>query len=124
MERKLASLYSNILVEALDDEGRYDPEKLAKLLDWSNQEIAQYLGRDPSTISRYGASLQYQESLSQLAALVIHLLKLLNGDLKVARAWLRTPIHVLGESPKEKILHHDLKTVGSLLEEVESGFSA
>jgi hypothetical protein len=117
-------LYASILKEALDDEGRYDAAKLAAFLDWTNQEIAEYLNRDPSAISRYGASPQYQESLSQLAAFVLHLLKLLDGNLTLARAWLRTPVHVFGESPKQKILHHDLKSVDSLLEEVESGFAA
>jgi hypothetical protein len=123
MEPNVRSFHARILTEALDNEGRYDAVKLAQFLDWNNQEIAQYLDRDPSTISRYGASPQYQQALSQLAALVVDLLKLLDGDLRLVRAWLRTPVQVLGESPKEKILHHDLRSVGSLLQEVESGFS-
>jgi len=116
--------YSRILTEAIDDEGRYDATKLAKLLDWTQQEIAQYLDKDPSSISRFSSSLIYQQPLSELAAIFSHLLSLMGDDLRITRAWLRTPIRVLdGKSPKEKILNHDLKTVNSLLDEVESGFS-
>jgi hypothetical protein len=114
----------SILTETIDDHGRYDAVKIAKLLDWSGQEIAQYLDKDPSAISRNGASLNYQQPLSQLAATITHLLALLDNDLKTARAWLRTPIKVLdGKSPKEKILLHDLNSVDGLLSEVEGGLS-
>jgi hypothetical protein len=114
----------SILSETIDDLGRYDAVKIAKLLDWSGQEIAQYLDKDPSAISRNGASLNYQQPLSQLAATITHLLALMDNDLKTARAWLRTPIKVLdGKSPKEKILLHDLNSVDALLSEVEGGLS-
>jgi hypothetical protein len=114
----------SILTETIDDHGRYDAVKIAKLLDWSGQEIAQYLDKDPSAISRNGASLNYQQPLSQLAATITHLLALMDNDLKTARAWLRTPLKIFdGKSPKEKILLHDLKAVDALLSEVEGGFS-
>ena len=114
----------SVLTETIDDQGRYDATKMAKLLDWSGQEIAQYLDKDPSAISRNGASITYQQPLSQLAATISHLLTLMDNDLKTARAWLRTPIKVLdGKSPKEKILRHDLNAVDTLLLEVEGGFS-
>ena len=117
--------YPRILTEAIDDEGRYDAIKLAKLLDWTQQEIAKYLDKDPSAISRYSSSLSYQQPLSELAAIFAHLLSLLDNDLKHTRALLRTPVRVLDwKSPKEKILNHDLKAVDSLLDEIESGFSA
>ena len=113
-----------VLTEAIDNQGRYDAVKLAELLDWSRQEIAQYLDKDPSAISRNAASLNYQQALSELAATFLHLLELMENDLKAARAWLRTPIKVLdGKSPKEKILRHDLGTVDALLSEAESGLS-
>lgn len=116
--------HPGILTAAIDDEGRYDAVKLAKLLDWTQQEIAEYLEKDPSAISRYGSSLSYQQPLSELAAMFAHLLSLLDNNLKLTRAWLRTPVRVLDwKSPKEIILQHDLKTVDSLLDEVESGFS-
>jgi hypothetical protein len=112
------------LTATIDDRARYDAIKLAKLLDWSGQEIARYLDKDPSAISRNSASLNYQQPLSQLAATITHLLALMDNDLKTARAWLRTPIKVLdGKSPKEKILLHDLNAVDALLSEVETGFS-
>lgn len=123
-EKPLSPIWENILVDAIDNKGRYDASKLAELLDWTKREIAQYLDKDPSAISRFSASPVYQQSLSELAAVFNRLLKLVNNDLQVARAWLRTPIRVLeGVSPKEKILQHDLKTVGTLIEEVEAGFS-
>ena len=116
--------YPGILTEAIDDEGRYDAVKLAKLLDWTQQEIAEYLEKDPSAISRYSSSSSYQQPLSELAAIFAHLLSLLDNNLKLTRAWLRTPVRVLNwKSPKEIILQHDLKAVDSLLDEVESGFS-
>jgi transcriptional regulator with XRE-family HTH domain len=116
--------YPRLLTEAIDDEGRYDAVKLAKLLDWTQQEIAEYLDKDPSAISRYSSALTYQQPLSELAAIFAHLLNLFDNDLKHTRAWLRTPVRVLDwKSPKEKILNHDLKVVDSLLDEVESGFS-
>jgi RES domain-containing protein len=112
------------LTEVIDDEGRYDATKLAKLLDWTQQEIAEYLDKNPSSVSRFSSSLTYQQPLSELAAIFSHLLSLMGDDLRITRAWLRTPLRVLGgKSPKEKILHHDLKAVHSLLEEVEAGFS-
>lgn len=123
-DKPLSPLSMGVLTQALDEEGRYDAAKLAALLDWTNQEVARYLGKDPSTISRFSASLQYQEPLAELAAIFNHLVSLMDGDLRLARAWLRTPIRVLdGVSPKEKILHSDLKPIETLLQEVESGFS-
>lgn len=123
-DKPLSPLSMGVLTQALDEEGRYNAAKLAALLDWTNQEIARYLGKDPSTISRFNASLQYQEPLAELAAIFNHLVSLMDGDLRLARAWLRTPIRVLdGVSPKEKILHSDLKPIETLLQEVESGFS-
>ena len=115
----------SVLTDAIDDQGRYDAVKIAELLDWTRQDIAEYLDKDPSAISRNAASLNYQQALGQLAATVSHLIDIMDNDLKTARAWLRTPIKVLdGKSPKEKILHHDLGAVNSLLSEVEAGFSA
>ena len=114
-----------VMTDAIDDQGRYDAVKIAELLDWSRQEIATYLDRDPSAISRNGASLSFQQPLSQLVATFSNLLALLDDDIKTARAWLRTPIKVLdGKSPKEKILRGELKAVDSIISEVESGFSA
>lgn len=113
-----------IFTEALDEQGRYDAVKIAELLDWSRQDIALYLGKDPSAISRYGSSLSYQEPLGKLAATFNQLLELMDDDRKTARAWLRTPLKVLDDkSPKETILGQDLRTVDALLSEIESGFS-
>jgi hypothetical protein len=52
---------ARILRGATDKNGRYDAAKLARLLDWTISDIAQYLGRDASTISRFGASPIHQE---------------------------------------------------------------
>ncbi|MGH9893288.1 MAG: hypothetical protein ACREA0_15115, partial [bacterium] len=63
-----------VLREAIDERGRYDAAKMAKLLDWSLVEMAEYLGKDPSTVSRFGSSAVHQEKLAELAALVGELL--------------------------------------------------
>ncbi len=119
-----SQLAVGIFMEALDEEGRYDAARLGRLLDWTNQDMARYLERDPSTISRHGSSLSYQDPLARLASLFRCMLDLLDDDVRQARAWLRTPIRVLdGVSPKEKILLGELGVVDTLLREIESGFS-
>ena len=57
------------ILRGATDNGRYDAAKLARLLDWTISDIAQYLGRDASTISRFGASPIHQEKLAALASL-------------------------------------------------------
>ena len=57
-------LYPGMLAEAIDDEGRYDAVKLAKLLDWTQQEIAEYLDKDPSTVSRFSSSFVHLQAIS------------------------------------------------------------
>ncbi len=114
-----------VLAEALDEAGRYDAFKLAEYIDWSKQEMAAFLRKHPSSLSRESASLAVQEPLAALAAVVKELLFLVDEDQSIARAWLRTPIRVLDEkSPKEVILAGNLDTVASLLGEIQSGFVA
>jgi len=112
-----------LLRDAFDENGRYDAAKLTGLLDWTNREMTDYLGVDPSGITRNAASLQNQEALARLAALMQHLLTLLENKLPEARAWLRTPIRALdGKLPKEVILSGRLDVVANLLKEIEAGF--
>lgn len=47
---------ARILREATDENGRYDATKIAHLLDWPVGDIARYLGRDASTISRFASA--------------------------------------------------------------------
>jgi hypothetical protein len=125
LEDRVRSLKEAVLVEVLNKNGRYDAYKLAAYIDWSKQEIATFLGKHPSALSRESASVSDQSALASLAVVVKELLVLLGGDLAIARAWLRTPIRVLDEkSPKERILERRLDTVASLLGEIQSGFAS
>jgi hypothetical protein len=100
---------ARILHEAIDRRGRYSAAKLAELLDWQISDIAKYLGRAPSTISRFGASRVHQEKLAALAALVHDVFELTIHDLRATRAWFRMPLGALdGISPREEILRGNL----------------
>lgn len=113
-----------VLREAIDERGRYDATKMAKLLDWTRGEMAEYLGKDPSTISRFGSSVVHQNKLAELAALVQELLTVMNNDLPCVRAWFRTPLRALDKaSPQDKILHGELEKVDDLVDEFRSGLA-
>jgi hypothetical protein len=115
---------SRVLREAIDRKGRYDAAKLAALLDWQISDIAKYLGRAPSTISRFGASQVHQEKLAALAALVQDVFELTIDDLRATRAWFRMPLGALdGISPREEILRGNLWRVRNLVNEMHRGFA-
>lgn len=115
---------ARILREATDENGRYDAAKIAHLLDWTVSDIARYLGRDASTISRFGASPVHQEKLAALASLTQEVFEIMREDLRATRAWFRTPIRALdGESPQHLILSGNFGRVSSLIEESRSGLS-
>jgi hypothetical protein len=114
-----------ILRDATDKNGRYDAAKLARLLDWTISDVAQYLGRDASTISRFGASPVHQEKLAALAALTQEVFEIMRGDLRATRAWFRTPIRVLDDSsPQQVILSGNFRRVSGLIEESHSGLAS
>ena len=116
---------ARILRDATDKNGRYDASKLARLLDWTISDIAQYLGRDASTISRFGASPVHQEKLAALAALTQEVFEIMRQDLRATRAWFRTPIRALdGSSPQQLILTGNCRRVSSLIEESRSGLAS
>ncbi len=115
---------AKILREATDDNGRYDAARIGRLLDWSTSDMAVYLGRDPSTISRFGASTIHQEKLALLASLAQEVFTIMREDLSAMRAWFRTPIRALERvSPQHAILHGDFKKVSDLVSESESGLA-
>jgi len=115
---------ARILREATDENGRYDAAKIAHLLDWTVSDIARYLGRDASTISRFGASPVHQEKLAALASLTQEVFEIMREDLRATRAWFRTPIRALdGKSPQQLILSGNFRRVSSLIEESRSGLS-
>jgi hypothetical protein len=115
---------SRILTDATDENGRYDAAKIARILDWTVSDIAQYLGRDPSTISRFRASPVHQEKLAALAALTQEVFEIMREDLRATRAWFRTPIRALdGESPQQLILSGKFGRVSGLIEESRSGLA-
>ena len=113
-----------VLTEVLDENGRYDANRFAHYLDWSQTDFAHYLKRNPSTIARHGAALEHQEALASLAAVVLQAEALFGGNLPSLRAWLRTPVRALdGASPKGLILDGQLPIVKGLLDELDSGFA-
>jgi Protein of unknown function (DUF2384) len=116
---------ARILRGATDKNGRYDAAKLAGLLDWTISDIAQYLGRDASTISRFGASPIHQEKLAALASLTQEVFEIMRADLRATRAWFRTPIRALdGSSPQQLILSGNFRRVSGLIEESRSGLAS
>ncbi|HUY27670.1 MAG TPA: antitoxin Xre/MbcA/ParS toxin-binding domain-containing protein [Candidatus Binataceae bacterium] len=113
-----------ILRQAIDENGRYDAAKIARLLDWTLSDLAQYLGRDPSTISRFGAAPVHQEKLAALASLAQEVFEIMRENLRSSRAWFRTPIRALdGASPQQLILSGDFRRVSSLIKESRSGLT-
>jgi len=125
MKRRIRPPSEELLREAIDDEGLYDAARLARLLHWEKQEIAAFLKKNPSALSRQTTSRTGQQALARLAATFRHLLDVTNNDIAQARAWLYTPIQALdGRSPKELMLSGDLEIVANLLDEIESGFAA
>lgn len=115
---------ARILRDATDKNGRYDAGKIAHLLDWTVSDIARYLGRDASTISRFGASAVHQEKLAALASLTQEVFEILREDLRATRAWFRTPIRALnGKSPQQLILAGNFRRVSALIEESRSGLA-
>jgi hypothetical protein len=124
---------------ALTREGRYDAIQLAKLLDWSIDDVATYVGRSLSSLYRNPDADAIQDQLGKLAGLYNELVQLFTPAAKVetidayriergplepsaaARAWLRTSIAALdGSSPKDRVLKGDLGSVHSLLREYAS----
>ena len=115
---------AKVLNHAIDRRGRYGAAKIAQLLDWQIRDIAKYLGRAPSTISRFGASHVHQEKLAALASLVQDVFELTNNNLRATRAWFRMPLGTLdGISPREEILRGNFWRVRRLVNEMESGFA-
>src|SRR5208282_3022201 len=115
---------ARILKDATDENGRYDAAKIAHLLDWTVSDIARYLGRDASTISRFGASPVHQEKLAALASLTQEVFEIMREDLRGTRAWFRTPIRALdGKSPQQLILSGNFRRVFGLIEESRSGLA-
>jgi hypothetical protein len=113
-----------VLRDTIDKNGRYDAARLAKLLGWSFVDLARYLDRDPSTISRSGAAEAHQDKLARLVALVQEVLFLMMDDLPATIAWLRTPIPILDwTSPRDLIFKGDFDRVKSVVDEYHSGLA-
>jgi len=115
---------ARILHGAIDRRGRYGAAKLAELLDWQISDLAIYLGRARSTISRFGASQVHQEKLAALASLTQEVFGLTDNNLRAMRAWFRTPLGTLdGVSPREEILRGHFFRVRNLVNEMSSGLA-
>ena len=113
-----------LLEDVLDAEGRFDAARVAALLDWKVEEIAQYLDRDPSTVSKYPTSVRHQDRLAALVG-VFQALVTSFGNRRLVRGWFRLPLGALdGASPKAVILRGELPRVSDLIAEWDAGFAA
>lgn len=119
--RRLAST----LRKLTDTRGRYDAIKIAHALDWEQKEIARFLGKDPSSISKNPVSPGYQDALARLASLFDRIIDLTgDDDTAAAVAWIRTPILALDDqSPKKLLLEDKSEVVENLVREYESGLA-
>ncbi len=107
-----------------DADGRYNAVRIAQALDWEQKDIARFLGRDPSAISRNPASQGYQNHLARLVALYERVLNLAGGDSAAVVAWLRTPILALDNAaPQAFVLDGKIDVVERLIHEYESGLA-
>jgi hypothetical protein len=117
-------LLASNLRKLTDPHGRYDAVKVAHAFDWEQKEIARFLGKDPSSISKNPVSPSYQEALARLASLYQRVVELTGDDTAAAVAWLRTPIVALNnQSPKKLLLERRSDVVERLLREYESGLA-
>ncbi|MGH7813563.1 MAG: hypothetical protein ACREQI_06120 [Candidatus Binataceae bacterium] len=113
-----------IIRETIDEAGRYDAARLARLLGWTMANLGRYLDRDASTLSRSGTAAIHQDRLAALAALIAEVSFLMNEDMPAAIAWFRTPVFALDwNSPRDLILRGQLSKVRSLIDEIHSGLS-
>lgn len=122
MQHAAPGRHNPLLTQALSG-GRYDARKLAELIDWNLDDVAHYLGKDLSTVSRHSASIKYQDALGALALVVKEIFDLLGGDIDMVRAWFRTPIRALEASPKALIVDGQFARVEALVREYESGLA-
>jgi hypothetical protein len=127
---------------AVTEKGRYDARSVGKLLNWSLEEMAQYLGVSAQTIRKGSDARSHQAKLQELAGLYQRLVEgffgvclgertgkershLSSTDRSLvkrasahASAWLNTPIAALGGRPKDLILSGRLAVVRALVEDI------
>ena len=114
------------LREFTDPQGRFDAMKIASVLDWEQREIARFLGKDPSTVSKNPAAQSYQDALARLVGLFRKIVELTSrSDVGAAVAWLRTPIWALdNQSPKALLIDQQMPIVERLVREYDTGFAS
>ena len=123
------------LAPAISDSGRYEPRSLAKLLGWTPEEMARYLGVSVSTVQKGLDVRAGQPKLEGLASVYLSVLEGFYGVRHVfgvdaeesdaavagrarahATAWLNTPQVALdGKRPKDLILGGNLEAVRDLV---------
>jgi hypothetical protein len=102
-------------------EGRFDAAKTAVVLEWSQEDVAAYLGKTPGALSRNPTSSTGQDELARLVGLVQRVYELNDNDIGLTRAWFRLPIRALEkQSPKKLIVERQLETVENLVDEYDS----
>ena len=113
-----------IILDTTDRNGFFDPEKIAAMLDWTPDEMRQYLDQQPQSIPKRAAVSATHVSLHCLATLIQEVFELMREDIYDMRAWFCTPIKALdGRSPRDMILAGELERVSALVDETSGGFA-
>ena len=104
------------------EEGKFNASMLSELLGWSMADMAKFLGKSVSAISRQPLAAKDQHKLGALVALLSLALDLASGDLDAMKAWLMMPIWAFdNQSAKDLILKNELESVKNLIEELKAG---
>ena len=113
-----------IILDTTDRNGFFDPKKIADLLDWTPNEMRQYLDHQPLSIPKRAAVSAAHVRLHSLATLIQEVFELMSEDIYDMRAWFCTPIKALdGRSPRDMILAGELERVSALVDETAGGFA-
>jgi hypothetical protein len=113
-----------IILDTTDRNGFFDPEKIADLLDWTADEMRQYLDEQPLSIPKRITVSAIHLRLHSLATLIQEVFELMREDIYEMRAWFQAPIKALdGRSPQDMILAAELERVSALVDETTGGFA-
>ena len=135
-----------VLQDALSPRGRYDVRSMGKLLNWTRDEMAQYLGVSRDTVIKGSDASKHQPKLEELAGLLLSIFdafygvkpheaapQLLGDETRpetpralvvqrardLAVAWINTPQPALdARRPKDLILAGKLSVVRSVIEDL------
>jgi len=101
--------------------GRYDAQRLARLLGISTAAVARIIGRNDSAVRKHPDAPAYQAELARLVRLLTRLNKAL-GSAKNTRIWLNATSDDLGgKTPMSYLLKGQLAIVETLVDAALTG---